>query len=69
MGMSEQMSGGDLADLVQQMEQSDDDPRRCYALVQRRINELRQSGRDVPEHLMRMERNLRQECLSESQGR
>ena len=42
--MSEQMGGGDIAELVQQMEQSEDDPRRCYALVKQRISEYRQSG-------------------------
>ncbi len=67
--MSEQMGGGDIADLVQQMEQSEDDPRRCYALVKQRISEYRQSGNDIPDDLVRMERTLMVECMQESQGR
>lgn len=67
--MSEQMGSGDIADLVQQMEQSEDDPRACYALVQRRIREYRQAGRSVPDDLARMERSLMTECMAASQGR
>jgi hypothetical protein len=67
--MSEQMGGGDIAELVQQMEQSEDDPRRCYALVKQRITEYRQSGNSVPDDLVRMERTLMVECMQASQGR
>jgi hypothetical protein len=67
--MSEQMGGGDIADLVQQMEQSEDDPRHCYALVKQRISEYRQSGHSVPEDLVRMEKTLMTECMQQSQGR
>ncbi len=67
--MSAQMGSGDIAELVQQMEQSEDDPRRCYALVKQRISEYRQSGSSVPEDLTRMERSLMTECMSQSQGR
>ena len=67
--MSEQMGGGDIAELVQQMEQSEDDPRRCYALVKQRISEYRQSGNSVPEDLVRMEKSLMTECMAASQGR
>ena len=67
--MSEQMGGGDIAELVQQMEQSEDDPRRCYALVKQRISEYRQSGNDIPDDLVRMERTLMVECMQASQGR
>jgi hypothetical protein len=67
--MSEQMGGGEIAELVQQMEQSEDDPRRCYALVKQRISEYRQSGNTVPEDLTRMERTLMVECMQASQGR
>lgn len=67
--MSNQMGSGSIADLVQQMEQSEDDPRRCYALVQQRIREYRQSGHVVPDDLVRMEKSLMTECLAESQGR
>lgn len=67
--MQEQMTGGDIADLVQQMEQSDEDPRRCYALVKDRIRACRDQGRAVPDDLFRLERLLMTECLAESQGR
>ena len=67
--MSEQMGSGDIAELVQQMEQSEDDPRRCYALVKQRISEYRQSGNTVPEDLVRMEKSLMTECMAASQGR
>ena len=67
--MSQQMGSVEIADLVQQMEQSEDDPRRCYALVKQRIADCRKTGRAIPEDLVRMERSLKLECLSESQGR
>lgn len=67
--MADQMGSGVDADLVRQMEQSEDDPRRCYALVQERIKEYRQSGHSVPDDLMRIERALMVDCLSASQGR
>ena len=67
--MSEQMGGGDIAELVQQMEQSEDDPRRCYALVKQRISEYRQSGNSVPDDLVRLERTWMVECMQQSQGR
>lgn len=67
--MSEQMGGGDIAQLVQQMEQSEDDPRQCYAMVKQRISEYRQSGNEVPDDLVRMERTLMVECMQQSQGR
>jgi hypothetical protein len=67
--MSEQIGGGEIAELVQQMEQSEDDPRRCYALVKQRITEHRQMGHSVPEDLVRIERALMVECMQQSQGR
>lgn len=67
--MSQQMGQVEIADLVQQMEQSEDDPRRCYALVKQRIAEVRQKGAVVPDDLVRLERTLMTECLAESQGR
>jgi len=67
--MSQQMGSGDLADLVQQMEQSEDDPRRCYVLVKQRISELRSSGRDVPDELSKLERRVLTEWMLASQGR
>ena len=67
--MSQRMGHVEMADLVQQMEQSDDDPRRCYALVQQQIRACRQAGARIPEDLKRLERTLMAECLAESQGR
>ena len=67
--MTEQMGGYEIAELVQQMEQSEDDPRRCYALVKQRISEYRQMGTTIPEDLVRIERALMVECMQESQGR
>jgi hypothetical protein len=67
--MSAQMGSGDIAELVQQMEQSEDDPRRCYALVKQRISEYQRSGNTVPEDLERIERTLMVECMQASQGR
>ncbi|MFN0219903.1 MAG: hypothetical protein ACKVP4_13940 [Hyphomicrobium sp.] len=67
--MTEQMGGGEIAELVQQMEQSEDDPRRCYALVRDRIAAFRQSGAHVPDDLVRLERALMTECMAQSQGR
>ena len=67
--MSEQMGGGEFAELVQQMEQSEDDPRRCYALVKQRISEYRQSGNAIPDDLVRLERTWMVECMQASQGR
>jgi hypothetical protein len=67
--MSQQMGSGEFADLVQQMEQSEDDPRQCYALVAQRISEFRHSGRDIPDELSKLEKCLMTECMLASQGR
>lgn len=67
--MSQQMGSGDIADLVHQMEQSEDDPRRCYALVKQRITEFRHSGRAIPAELSNLEKSLMTECMLASQGR
>ena len=67
--MTAQMGSGDIAELVQQMEQSEDDPRRCYALVKERISSYRQNGHTVPDDLVRMEKSLMTECMAASQGR
>lgn len=66
--MVQQMGAGDLAELVQQMEQSED-PRRCYALVKERISQYRRLGTEIPEDLARMEKVLMVACIEESQGR
>lgn len=67
--MAQQMGSGEFAELVQQMEQSDDDPRQCYALVKKRITEFRRSGQTVPDELSRLEKRLLTECMHASQGR
>lgn len=67
--MAQQMGSGDFAELVHQMEQSDDDPRQCYALVKKRITEFRRSGKAVPDELSRLEKSLLTECMHASQGR
>jgi hypothetical protein len=67
--MSKQMGSGEFADLVHQMEQSEDDPRQCYALVKERISEFRDSGRDIPDELSKLEKQLITECMLASQGR
>lgn len=70
--MSQQMGSdviADITDLVSQMEQSEDDPRRCFALVQQRIRQYRQSGAHIPEDLVRLEHRLMTECMAASQGR
>ncbi len=65
--MSEQMQS-EIAELQNRFEELDD-PRACYALLKERINTYRARGRMVPEDLQRMERQIMQECLQESQGR
>jgi hypothetical protein len=67
--MSQQMGSGEFAELVHQMEQSEDDPRQCYALVKERISEFRDSGRDIPDELRTLEKRLQTECMLASQGR
>ena len=70
--MSQQMGSeqnADFAELVTQMEQSEDDPRRCVALVQQRIRQYRQTGETIPDDLVRLERSLMTECMAASQGR
>lgn len=64
--MSEQMQG-EIASLNAQIDQ-EDDPRTGFALVKRRIAELRTAGEKVPEELIRMENNLQRECISQSRG-
>lgn len=67
--MSEQMGSGEFAELVHQMEQSDEDPRQCYALVKERISEFRDSGRAIPDELKKLEKRFMTECMLASQGR
>jgi hypothetical protein len=67
--MSQQMGSGEFAELVHEMEQTDDDPRQCYAIVKKRISEFRRSGRDVPDELSKLENRFLTECMLASQGR
>jgi len=64
--VSEQMQG-EIANLSARIEQIDD-PRAGFALVKQRINELRIEGQQIPDELIRMERNLQSECISQSRG-
>lgn len=67
--MSQQMGSGEIAELVLQMEQAGEDPRRCYAFVKERISAIRRSGTTVPEDLRKLEKTLMTQCMFESQGR
>ena len=64
--MTEQMQG-EIANLNAAIDQIDD-PRAGFALVKQRINELRNEGKQVPDELVRLERNLQSECISQSRG-
>ena len=64
--MSEQMQG-EIANISAQID-AVDDPRAGFAIVQSRIRALRQAGREIPVDLLRMERNLQSECISQSRG-
>jgi hypothetical protein len=64
--VSEQMQG-EIANLNTEIEQADC-PRAGFALVQARIKAIRQSGKEVPSELTRIERNLQAECISQSRG-
>jgi hypothetical protein len=58
---------GEIANLNAQIEQVDD-PRAGFAIVQARIKAIKSAGRDVPVELARLERNLQNDCISESRG-
>lgn len=45
------------------------DPRMAWGAVKRRIDTLREAGREVPEELVVAERQLMTEFMAESQGR
>ncbi len=57
----------EIANLNAQIDQVDD-PREGFAMVKARINELRNAGQDIPVELIRMEKNLQTECISQSRG-
>ena len=65
--MSEQQMQGEIANLNAQID-SVDCPRAGFAIVQARIKAIRSSGCDVPADLVRLERNLQAECISQSRG-
>jgi len=58
----------ELAELNGQIDATDD-PREGYALVRQKIEQHREAGHTVPEELVRLEKAMQVECLSESQGR
>jgi len=58
----------EIAELNTELEQTDD-PRECYAKVQAKIRQYRQSGMKVPEDLALIEKRLMAECMAASQGR
>ncbi len=46
-----------------------DDPRMAWGQVKKRIETLREAGREVPEALVIAERRLMTDFMAESQGR
>ena len=64
--MSEQMQS-EIANLNEQIENADC-PRAGFAIVQARIKAMRSTGRDIPPELVRLERNLQADCISQSRG-
>ena len=62
--------GGDmpLAALIEAVDR-EGDPRHAWARVRQHLDAVKSSGRTVPENLLRIERALAIECMSESQGR
>lgn len=65
--MSDQMHS-EIAEISHELDKLDD-PRACYVLVQQRIRQYRQSGSQVPEQLLRIERQVMEDCMAASQGR
>lgn len=61
-------SSPDISDLNHRIEENTD-PRECWRLVQERIQEIRQSGQDVPEDLSLIAHRLMRDCMEQSQGR
>jgi len=57
----------EIAQLNSQIEQTED-PRSGMALVQARIKQLKSAGREIPDDLIRMERNLKADCICQSRG-
>jgi prefoldin subunit 5 len=64
--MSEQMQR-EIANLGAEVD-AVDDLRAAFAIVQKRIRALRQDGHVIPADLLRMERNLQSDCISQSRG-
>ena len=46
-----------------------EDPRVAWGEVKRRIEQLRETGREVPQALISAERNLMRDFMAQSQGR
>ena len=58
----------DFSSLMSEI-QAKDDPREAFAIVQDRIQEYRSAGWAVPDDLVRVERTMMTDFMSESQGR
>ncbi len=65
--MQMEMVRDDIAWINSELERTED-PRSAMALVQARIRELEKFGRKVPDDLIRLERNLNADCISQSRG-
>ena len=65
--MQMEMVRDDIAWINSELERTED-PRSAMALVQARIQEFEKSGRKVPDDLVRLERNLKADCISQSRG-
>lgn len=65
--MQMEMVQDQIARINSELERTED-PRSAMALVQARIRELENSGRKVPDDLVRLERNLKADCISQSRG-
>ena len=65
--MQMEMVRDEIALINSELERTED-PRSAMALVQVRIREMEKSGRKVPDDLIRLERNLKADCISQSRG-
>ena len=59
---------GELSQFLKKINERED-PREAYKALHHRIRTIRAEGRQVPEELMRVERDHAHECYAQSQGR
>jgi hypothetical protein len=59
---------GELSHFLKKLTERED-PREAYKALHHRIRAIRAEGRQVPEELVRVERDLARECYAQSQGR